>query len=228
MIDIPRREVHGEDLPSAPDTFYARSGKRLVDVMLGGVLLVVTAPLQLGIALAVRRKLGSPVLFRQVRPGLHGRPFNMVKFRTMTDGRGPDGELLPDEDRLPPFGQFLRSTSLDELPELVNVVRGDLSLVGPRPLLLNYLDHYSPRQARRHEVRPGITGLAQVSGRNRLSWADRFELDVEYVQNVSLALDVRILWRTIGGVLSRHGISAESSATMPQFTSVTADNALDS
>ena len=225
---MPRSERDRDNLPTAPDTFYTRSGKRLVDVMLGGVLLVVTAPLQLGIALVVRRKLGSPVLFRQVRPGRDGRPFTMVKFRTMTDVRGPDGELLPDAERLPPFGQLLRSTSLDELPELVNVVRGDLSLVGPRPLLLSYLDHYSPRQARRHEVRPGITGLAQVSGRNRLPWADRFELDVEYVQNVSLALDLRILWRTISSVLSRHGISAESSATMPQFTSPIADNALDS
>ena len=204
-------------LPSPPRTFYARRGKRAFDLAAGTVLLVASAPVQVVVAVAVRRRLGSPVVFRQRRPGWHGEIFELYKFRTMTDERGPHGQLLPDGERLPPFGQFLRSTSLDELPELVNVLRGELSLVGPRPLLPEYLDRYSPRQARRHDVRPGITGLAQVSGRNNVAWEDRFELDLEYVQNVSLRLDLRILWRTIWGVLTRQGISAEAHATMPGF-----------
>lgn len=166
----------------------------------------------------VRRKLGSPVFFRQVRPGLHGRPFEMVKFRTMTDARGPDGALLPDSVRLTSFGRFLRATSLDELPELWNVIKGDMSLVGPRPLLVEYLPLYSPEQARRHEVRPGITGWAQVNGRNALSWDDKFKLDVWYVDHRSLRLDIQILWLTVKKVLVREGISAAGEATVSKFT----------
>ena len=166
----------------------------------------------------MRRKLGSPVLFTQVRPGVHGKPFLMVKFRTMTDERDASGALLPDAKRLTPFGRFLRASSLDELPELWNVLRGEMSLVGPRPLLMEYLPLYSPEQARRHEVRPGITGWAQVNGRNAISWADKFALDVWYVDNRSLWLDVKILWRTVRKVLVRDGISAAGEATMPKFT----------
>jgi lipopolysaccharide/colanic/teichoic acid biosynthesis glycosyltransferase len=158
------------------------------------------------------------MLFRQVRPGLQGRPFTMVKFRTMTVERGPDGALLPDAQRLTPFGRFLRASSLDELPELWNVLKGDMSLVGPRPLLMEYLPLYTPEQARRHEVRPGITGWAQVNGRNAISWVDKFALDVWYVDHRSLWLDVQILWRTVRKVLVRDGISAAGEATMPKFT----------
>jgi lipopolysaccharide/colanic/teichoic acid biosynthesis glycosyltransferase len=195
--------------------------KRLFDLILSAVgLLGLLAPLLLLIWL-VRRKLGSPVFFRQVRPGLHGQPFEMVKFRTMTDERGPDGALLPDALRLPPFGRFLRSTSLDELPELWNVLKGDMSLVGPRPLLMEYLPLYNTEQARRHEVRPGITGWAQVNGRNAISWEDKFKLDVWYVDNRSLWLDIRILWLTVKKVLVRDGISAAGEATMSKFTGTT-------
>lgn len=192
--------------------------KRLFDLLLSfGLLLVLSLPLLLlwGV---VRCKLGSPVLFRQVRPGLHGRPFMMIKFRTMTDKRGADGELLPDARRLTSFGRFLRATSLDELPELWNVLRGEMSLVGPRPLLMEYLPLYSPEQARRHEVRPGITGWAQVNGRNALSWEDRFKLDIWYVDHRSFWLDLRILWLTMRKVIVREGISAQGEATMPKFT----------
>ena len=166
----------------------------------------------------IRRKLGSPVFFRQVRPGLGGVPFQMVKFRTMTDAKGPDGKLLPDAERLTSFGRFLRSTSLDELPELWNVLKGDMSLVGPRPLLMEYLPLYTLEQARRHEARPGVTGWAQVNGRNAISWEDKFILDVWYVDNQSLWLDIKILWLTIKKVLIRDGISASGEATMSKFT----------
>ena len=179
-------------------------------------LLFLAVPLAL-LAWQVRRKLGSPVFFRQVRSGLYGRPFEMVKFRTMTSERGPDGQLLPDGVRLKPFGRFLRATSLDELPELWNVLKGDMSLVGPRPLLMEYLPLYSQEQARHHEVRPGITGWAQVNGRNAISWAEKFALDVWYVDHRSLLLDVRILWLTLRKVLARDGISAAGEATMPKF-----------
>ena len=192
--------------------------KRLLDfiaALLG--LIALALPLLLLMAL-IRRRLGSPVFFRQTRPGLHGQPFEMVKFRTMTDARGPDGALLPDADRLTPFGRFLRASSLDELPELWNVLKGDMSLVGPRPLLMEYLPLYSPEQARRHEVRPGITGWAQVNGRNALGWDDKFKLDVWYVDHRSLLLDLRILWLTVRKVLVRDGISAVGEATMPRFT----------
>jgi lipopolysaccharide/colanic/teichoic acid biosynthesis glycosyltransferase len=191
--------------------------KRLFDLLLASMALIFLALPLLALFWLVRRKLGSPVLFSQVRPGLHAKPFTMVKFRTMTDERGPDGALLPDAQRLTPFGRFLRASSLDELPELWNVLRGDMSLVGPRPLLMEYLPLYTPEQARRHEVRPGITGWAQVNGRNAISWADKFALDVWYVDHSSLWLDVKILWRTVRKVLVRDGISAEGEATMPAF-----------
>ena len=215
---MPDRRHHPEtSLPAPRDSFYARRGKRFFDASVGSVLLVLTAPVQAAVALAVRRNLGSPVLFRQERPGLNGEPFEMLKFRTMTDERNAAGELLTDAERLLPFGRFLRSTSLDELPELINVVRGDLSLVGPRPLLMKYLDRYTQRQAVRHAVRPGVTGLAQVSGRNVLSWDDKFELDVQYVEQVSLRLDLRILALTVWQVVARRGVSAQGHATMPEF-----------
>ena len=191
--------------------------KRLFDVLAASLALILLALPLLVLTWVIRRKLGSPVLFRQVRPGLHGRSFTMFKFRTMTDERGADGALLPDAQRLTPFGRFLRASSLDELPELWNVLRGDMSLVGPRPLLIEYLPLYTPEQARRHEVRPGITGWAQVNGRNAISWEEKFALDVWYVDNRSLWLDLKILWRTVRKVLVRDGISAPGDATMPKF-----------
>jgi lipopolysaccharide/colanic/teichoic acid biosynthesis glycosyltransferase len=192
--------------------------KRFFDFLAASLALLMLALPLLALAWLIRRKLGSPVLFRQVRPGLQGRPFTMVKFRTMTDERGPDGALLPDAQRLTPFGRFLRASSLDELPELWNVLKGEMSLVGPRPLLMEYLPLYTPEQARRHAARPGITGWAQVNGRNAISWADKFALDVWYVDHRSLWLDVQILWRTVRKVLVRDGISAAGEATMPKFT----------
>ena len=192
--------------------------KRIFDIaaaLLAGILLCI--PL-LFLIWQVRRKLGGPVFFRQIRPGLHGQPFLMVKFRTMTDKRGLDGQLLPDAARLTVFGRFLRASSLDELPELWNVLKGDMSLVGPRPLLMEYLPLYSPEQTRRHEVRPGITGWAQVNGRNSLSWEEKFKLDVWYVDHRSLWLDVKILWLTVRKVLVREGISADGEATMSKLT----------
>lgn len=191
--------------------------KRLFDIVVAFTALVLLSPLMLLVALAIRVKLGSPVLFVQERPGLGGRIFRLVKFRTMLDSRDAEGRPLADAERLTPFGQMLRSTSLDELPELWNVLKGEMSLVGPRPLLVQYLPLYSPFQARRHEVRPGITGWAQVSGRNALTWPEKFALDVWYVDNLSFAVDMKILWRTVSSVLSRHGISAEGEATMTFF-----------
>lgn len=185
--------------------------KRLLDLTLTIPLLLLLSPLLLFIALVIRLSLGPGVLFRQVRPGLHGHPFTIFKFRTMRHGTGSDAQ------RLTPLGRFLRSTSLDELPELLNVLRGDMSLVGPRPLLMHYLPRYSPTQARRMEVRPGITGWAQINGRNALTWPEKFDLDVWYVDHRSLALDLRILARTAWAVLSRQGISAPGEATMPEF-----------
>lgn len=206
-----------ELLPSPPNTFYVRRGKRIFDVTVGTALLVLTSPIQVSIALMIRRKLGRPVIFSQPRPGLGSEPFQIIKFRTMTDQRDSEGNLLPDELRLTAFGQFLRSTSLDELPELVNVVRGELSIVGPRPLLTKYLKRYSPRQLQRQAIRPGITGLAQVMGRNTLSWEEKFEFDLNYLENISLKLDLRIIMKTIVNVLSRKDISAADHATMPEF-----------
>ena len=188
--------------------------KRALDVGLSALGLVVSAPVQLAVAVVVLVAHGRPVLFRQARPGLHGEVFQLVKFRTM---RHPDDTHVTDADRLTRVGRLLRSTSLDELPTLVNVLRGDMSLVGPRPLLVDYLDRYTPEQARRHEVRPGVTGLAQVSGRNALSWEDRFCLDLEYVERRSLGLDVSIIGRTVAAVLRRQGISGEGEVTMSPF-----------
>jgi len=181
--------------------------KRVIDVLVAALALVALSPILLIVAVAIRFALGSPVLYRQTRPGLDGKPFEMMKFRSMSDGRDADGDPLPDEQRKTPFGLWLRSTSLDELPALLNVLRGDMSLVGPRPLLMEYLPLYSEEQQRRHNVRPGITGLAQVSGRNAISWERKFELDVEYVDNISLSLDLKILLRTVSKVLRREGIS---------------------
>ena len=192
--------------------------KRFFDFICAALGLLLLAIPFLLLVWRVRRELGSPVFFCQMRPGLHGRPFRMIKFRTMTDARGSDGRLLPDADRLTAFGRFLRASSLDELPELWNVLKGDMSLVGPRPLLVEYLPLYSRVQARRHDVRPGITGWAQVNGRNALSWDRKLELDVWYVDNRSLWLDFRILWLTLRKVLARDGINAPGEATMPRFT----------
>lgn len=192
--------------------------KRLVDILGSGLGLLLLSPVFLVVALLVRQKHGSPILFTQVRPGIGGKPFKMMKFRTMTDARDVNGELLPDDVRLTKFGSFLRSTSLDELPELINAFKGDMSLVGPRPLLMDYLPLYSERQARRHEVRPGITGWAQINGRNALSWEKKFELDVWYVENRSLWLDTKILLKTVLKVVRRDGISHGDEATMPKFT----------
>jgi len=192
--------------------------KRFFDFICAALGLLLLAIPFLLLAWRVRRELGSPVFFCQMRPGLHGRPFRMIKFRTMTDARASDGRLLSDADRLTAFGRFLRASSLDELPELWNVLKGDMSLVGPRPLLVEYLPLYSRVQARRHDVRPGITGWAQVNGRNALSWDRKLELDVWYVDNRSLWLDFRILWLTLRKVLARDGINAPGEATMPRFT----------
>ncbi len=191
--------------------------KRVFDLVLSSFALLLLSPLLVILVLLVRGRLGSPVLFKQVRPGLHGHPFTIYKFRSMTGERGADGELLPDEVRLTPFGKFLRSSSLDELPELFNVIKGDMSLVGPRPLAVVYLERYNSEQARRHDVLPGITGLAQVSGRNAISWQERFAFDVWYVDNMSLWLDLKILWRTVLKVLKRDDINAEGHATTHSF-----------
>ncbi|WP_434034331.1 sugar transferase [Cupriavidus sp. a3] len=191
--------------------------KRIFDVVLALLgMLLLAIPLLL-LVCVVRVRLGNPVFFRQIRPGLHGEPFHILKFRTMTDARGPDGELLPDPERLTRLGAFLRSTSLDELPELWNVLKGDMSLVGPRPLLMEYLPRYSPEQMRRHMVRPGITGLAQISGRNAISWEEKFRLDVWYVDHVSVWLDIVILWKTVIKVVAREGISAAGEFSAPRF-----------
>lgn len=191
--------------------------KRALDILGAATGLLLGVPIFLALALLVRIYLGAPVLFRQQRAGLDGRPFFMIKFRTMTDARGPDGALLPDGERLTPFGRWLRSTSLDELPELWNVLRGDMSLVGPRPLLMDYLPLYSEYQARRHEVRPGLTGWAQVNGRNALSWPEKFSFDVWYVDNGNFLLDLRIIFLTARKVLMSHGVNAEGEDTMPAF-----------
>lgn len=192
--------------------------KRLFDIIGGLVGLILFAPVFLLLAILIRRQMGSPVFFRQTRPGKDGQPFEMLKFRTMRDAIGSDGQPLPDADRMTKLGQKLRSTSLDELPELWNVLKGEMSLVGPRPLLMEYLPLYSTEQARRHEVRPGVTGWAQVNGRNAISWDEKFSLDVWYVDNRSLWLDLKVIWLTIGKVIKRDGISAAGEATMSKFT----------
>ena len=197
--------------------FYEKYIKRPQDFLCASAALVALSPVMAVTALLVRQKLGTPVLFTQDRPGLDGRVFKLYKFRTMTDEKDEEGNLLPDELRLPGFGRKLRSTSLDELPELFNILKGDMSVVGPRPLLVRYLPRYNAHQSRRHEVRPGFTGLAQVHGRNAISWEDKFDWDVKYVDNVTFLGDWKIVLDTIGIVLKREGISSDTSATMEEF-----------
>ncbi len=192
--------------------------KRFIDVSVAAVALLLLAPLMAVIALVILLTMGRPVLYRQVRPGYKGKPFTLLKFRTMTNARGPDGRLLPDGTRLTRAGVFLRRFSLDELPQLWSVLKGEMSLVGPRPLLTDYLERYTPEQARRHEIKPGITGWAQVNGRNALSWEDRFRLDIWYLDHWSLGLDAKIIWKTIRKVFQQEGISLDGHATMPEFT----------
>ena len=192
--------------------------KRFLDIIIASTALLVLSPLYFYIAHKVKKNLGSPVLFRQVRPGLHGKPFEMIKFRTMTDERDAQGNLLPNEDRLPKFGKMLRATSLDEMPELWNVIKGDMSIVGPRPLLMEYLPLYNEEQAKRHNVRPGMTGHAQVNGRNAISWEKKFELDVWYVENQSIWLDFKIMLQTVKKVLIKEGINQSEEVTMTKFT----------
>jgi lipopolysaccharide/colanic/teichoic acid biosynthesis glycosyltransferase len=191
--------------------------KRFFDIVASLVGLILLSPVIAIVAYMIRKRLGSPVLFRQIRPGLGGVPFEMVKFRTMRDGLDVNGDPLPDSERMTDFGRFLRASSLDELPELWNVLRGDMSLVGPRPLLMEYLPLYNDQQFRRHDVRPGVTGWAQVNGRNALSWDEKFKLDVWYVDNQSVWLDLRIIFRTVKKVLVRDGISADGEVTMSKF-----------
>ena len=198
-------------------TFYRRVGKRVLDLGLALPALAVLAPVGLAVGGLIQLKLGGPVLFRQQRPGRDGEIFEVIKFRSMSNARGADGELLPDEERLTPFGMRLRRMSLDELPTLWNVVRGDMSLVGPRPLLVQYLDRYTAEQRRRHEVAPGVTGWAQINGRNAIKWKEKFELDLWYVENQSLRTDLTILFRTVAQVLGQRGISAEGHVTTREF-----------
>lgn len=194
--------------------------KRILDLVITLICLFLLLPVMIAIGLITQLKFGSPIFFKQARPGLHEKIFNIYKFRTMTNARDLSGVLLSDKYRLTKFGQFLRSTSLDELPGLWAVLRGDMSLVGPRPLLVEYLPFYTTTQARRHEVKPGITGLAQINGRNAISWDEKFELDVRYVDNQSLGLDIKILWTTVKKVLLREGISATGDVTMPRFDEI--------
>lgn len=194
-----------------------QSIKRGIDFILALVGLILASPVLLIVAILVRMKLGSPIFFRQARVGLNGEIFEMIKFRTMKDAYDTNGEPLPDSERLTSFGQFLRKTSLDELPELINVLKGDMSLVGPRPLLVEYLPLYSEEQMRRHNVRPGITGYAQVNGRNNISWAKKFELDIYYVNHFSLSLDIKILWQTVVKVIKQADINQEGNVTVEKF-----------
>ena len=197
--------------------------KRFFDITIASIALILLSPLYIFVAYKVKKNLGSPVLFRQVRPGLHGKPFEMIKFRTMKDAVDEQGNPLPDSERLTPFGQMLRSTSLDEMPELWNVIKGDMSIVGPRPLLMEYLPLYSPEQAKRHDVRPGMTGHAQVNGRNAIGWEEKFKLDTWYVENQSVWLDFKIMFKTVHKVLAKDDISAEGEATMSKFTDTKMD-----
>ena len=191
--------------------------KRLLDIIIASIALILLSPLYAFVAYKVKKNLGSPVLFRQVRPGLHGKPFEMIKFRTMRDALDAQGNPLPDSERLTPFGKMLRSSSLDEMPELWNVIKGDMSIVGPRPLLTEYLPLYNTEQAKRHNVRPGMTGHAQVNGRNAIGWEEKFKLDTWYVENQSTLLDFKIMFKTVHKVLAKDDISAEGEATMTKF-----------
>ena len=198
-------------------TFYRRRGKRFLDIAGASAALIFTSPLQLGVAAMVRNRIGSPILFKQQRPGLNGKPFTLLKFRTMRIFEDQANGDQSDAARLTPFGRWLRYSSIDELPELLNVLRGEMSLVGPRPLLMEYLDRYTPEQAQRHNVKPGITGWAQVNGRNSLTWDEKFTLDVWYVKHISFRIDVQILWRTAIQVIKRSDVSAAGHETMPVF-----------
>lgn len=204
-------------LPDKKNSWYLAFGKRIIDLLLTVPAFIFLLPALGVVALLVRIYIGTPVLFRQIRPGLHGKPFSILKFHTMTDARDEYGEMLPDAERLTALGAFLRRTSIDELPELINVIKGDMSLVGPRPLLFEYLDQYTPEQARRHEVKPGITGWAQVNGRNAISWEEKFRLDGWYVDNWNLMLDIKILFITLWKILKREGISQPGHVTMEKF-----------
>ena len=196
---------------------YERYIKRLLDFILSCIALICLSPILLIVAILVRVNLGSPVIFKQKRPGKDEKIFTLYKFRTMTDKKDENGNLLPDSERLTRFGKFLRSTSLDELPELINIIKGDMSIVGPRPLLVQYLERYNKEQRRRHEVRPGLTGLAQVSGRNAISWEEKFNKDVEYIDNITFIGDVKIIFKTVINVIKKDGISSETSVTMEEF-----------
>lgn len=198
--------------------------KRLLDIIIASTALVLLSPLYVFVAYKVKKNLGSPVLFRQTRPGLHGKPFKMIKFRTMKDAVDAQGNPLPDNERLTPFGKMLRSTSLDEMPELWNVIKGDMSVVGPRPLLMEYLPLYNKEQAKRHEVRPGMTGHAQVNGRNAISWEEKFKLDTWYVENQSIWLDFKIMLKTVKKVIAKDDINEAGEATMTKFTGSASDN----
>lgn len=198
--------------------------KRLLDIIIASIALILLSPLYFYVAHKVKKNLGSPVLFRQVRPGLHGKPFEMIKFRSMKDAVDAQGNPLPDSERLTPFGKMLRSSSLDEMPELWNVIKGDMSIVGPRPLLMEYLPLYNQEQAKRHLVRPGMTGHAQVNGRNAIGWEEKFKLDTWYVENQSIWLDFKIMFKTVHKVLAKDDISAEGEATMTKFTGTKTDN----
>ncbi|WP_305853359.1 sugar transferase [Vagococcus sp. CY52-2] len=199
------------------ETFYVKYMKRFLDIILSGLALIVLSPIYLVVAILVRTKLGSPVIFIQKRPGKDNKVFNMYKFRTMTDRRDGQGNLLPDDERLTSFGKILRSTSLDELPELWNIFKGDMSIVGPRPLLIEYLDIYTDDQIKRHLVRPGLTGLAQVNGRNAISWSEKFQFDIDYIESISFSLDIKIIFLTIKKVLIKEGISSDTSVTIEKF-----------
>lgn len=198
--------------------------KRLLDIIIASIALILLSPLYAFVAYKVKKNLGSPVLFRQVRPGLHGKPFEMIKFRTMKDAADEQGNPLPDSERLTPFGQMLRSTSLDEMPELWNVIKGDMSIVGPRPLLMEYLPLYNEEQAKRHNVRPGMTGHAQVNGRNAISWEEKFKLDTWYVENQSIWLDFKIMLKTVKKVIAKDDINEAGEVTMTKFTGTKTDH----
>mgnify|MGYP001050569830 FL=1 len=196
---------------------YKNFVKRILDIILSLIALIIFSPLLISTAILVRFKLGSPILFRQARPGMHEKIFHILKFRTMTDEKDKDGNLLPDEIRLTKFGQFLRSTSIDELPELLNILKGDMAVVGPRPLLVQYLDRYNDEQRHRHDVKPGLTGLAQVNGRNGITWEEKFNYDLQYVKNVTFLGDCKIILQTVQKVFQRQGISSATSVTMEEF-----------
>ncbi|MBF1161126.1 MAG: sugar transferase [[Eubacterium] sulci] len=205
-------------MKSKSNGLYCKLIKRFMDFLIAALSIIIFSPLLIILAILVRVKLGGPVIFKQERPGLNGKVFKLYKFRTMTDAKDENGNLLDDEYRLTSFGKKLRSTSLDELPELYNILKGDMSIVGPRPLLVKYLPLYNDEQKRRHDVRPGLTGLAQVSGRNAITWTEKFNRDIEYVDNVSLGLDISIFFKTIYCVLKKEGINSDSAATMEDFT----------